>query len=233
MNFLYVFPHPDDESFGPSPVMYRQIQQGHEVHLLTLTKGGATRERHKLGLDISAMGEIRVKEMHAVNEILKLSSMTILDLEDGGLTRINPLSLETILTEHLNRTRADILVTYPQHGISGHPDHLVIHAVAKRVFCNAAQDAPILKRLAFYTLEQPQEGIGNPGAKYSATQDIDCVVTLNETEKNILRETLFCYKSYKEVIEKYDVIRQIGNRVNFEFWNENFSPPVSDLTEKL
>ena len=45
MKFLYIFPHPDDESFGPTAGMFLQLEQGHEVHLLTLTKGGATKER--------------------------------------------------------------------------------------------------------------------------------------------------------------------------------------------
>ena len=45
MTLLYVFPHPDDESFGPGPALARQVREGHAVHLLTLTKGGATKVR--------------------------------------------------------------------------------------------------------------------------------------------------------------------------------------------
>ncbi|EGL81366.1 LmbE family protein [Caldalkalibacillus thermarum TA2.A1] len=37
MNILYIFPHPDDESFGPAAVMHQQIKAGHRVYLLTLT----------------------------------------------------------------------------------------------------------------------------------------------------------------------------------------------------
>lgn len=50
MRILYVFPHPDDESFGPAPVIKQQLEQGNEVFLLTFTRGGATKVRHKLGL---------------------------------------------------------------------------------------------------------------------------------------------------------------------------------------
>ena len=39
MRILYVFPHPDDESFGPARAMATQRRQGHEVYLLTLTGG--------------------------------------------------------------------------------------------------------------------------------------------------------------------------------------------------
>ena len=58
MKILYIFPHPDDESFGPANAMSKQRRQGHEVHLLTLTKGGATRQRHKYGYSVEEMGEL-------------------------------------------------------------------------------------------------------------------------------------------------------------------------------
>ena len=67
---LYIFPHPDDESFGPAAVMYSQIGKGHDVYLLTLTKGGATQQRHKLGLTVEEMGEVRYREMQEVEKVL-------------------------------------------------------------------------------------------------------------------------------------------------------------------
>ncbi len=73
MKLLYIFPHPDDESFGPAGAINQQINDGHEVHLLTLTKGGATQVRHKLNLNIEEMGAIRHKEMLNVKEVLNLN----------------------------------------------------------------------------------------------------------------------------------------------------------------
>jgi hypothetical protein len=49
MRILYVFPHPDDEAFGPSRAIAAQRRQGHEVFLLTLTRGEATKFRHHFG----------------------------------------------------------------------------------------------------------------------------------------------------------------------------------------
>jgi hypothetical protein len=34
LRILYVFPHPDDESFGPARAMAAQKRQGHAVYLL-------------------------------------------------------------------------------------------------------------------------------------------------------------------------------------------------------
>ena len=52
MTILYVYPHPDDESFGPAGVMHKQRRDGHAVHLLTLTRGGATKQRFKYNSDL-------------------------------------------------------------------------------------------------------------------------------------------------------------------------------------
>lgn len=33
MKALYIFPHPDDESFGPAPAISAQLRRGFEVYL--------------------------------------------------------------------------------------------------------------------------------------------------------------------------------------------------------
>jgi hypothetical protein len=38
MKILYIFPHPDDESFGVAHVMSKQLREGNEVYLLTLLR---------------------------------------------------------------------------------------------------------------------------------------------------------------------------------------------------
>src|SRR5215218_3127402 len=103
MRILYIFPHPDDESFGPAPVMSRQIDNGHEVFLLTLTKGGATKVRHTLGLSIEQMGEIRYQEMLRVDKVLQLTGMTVLDLPDSGLSEMDPREIEDIIAAHIEQ----------------------------------------------------------------------------------------------------------------------------------
>jgi hypothetical protein len=57
MRILYVFPHADDESFGPARAMAAQCRQGHDVYLLTLTRGEATKVRLKFGWTLEQMGQ--------------------------------------------------------------------------------------------------------------------------------------------------------------------------------
>jgi LmbE family N-acetylglucosaminyl deacetylase len=78
MRVLYVFAHPDDESYGPAHAMSSQRRPGHQVLLLTLTRGGATRRRCRPGYSIGEMGRVRYQEMKDVAQLLDLSGMTVL-----------------------------------------------------------------------------------------------------------------------------------------------------------
>jgi LmbE family N-acetylglucosaminyl deacetylase len=237
MRILYIFPHPDDESFGPAPVIKKDADKGHEVFLLTLTRGGATKVRHKLGITVTEMGEIRYKEMLKVEKVLHLTGMTVLDLPDSQLSQMDPRELERIVAKHIDRIRPQIIVTYPVHGVSGFHDHLVAHAVVKRTFLELKDEgADYLRRLAFITLpnkvSEPMQA-GNFLMKQSEEDLIDCEVALNEQDKLILKEALSCYETYRETIEKSGVVQAIGDKVYFEFFNENHKPPLSFLTDKI
>lgn len=238
MKFLYIFPHPDDESFGPAGAMYTQLRQGHEVHLLTLTRGEATKQRHKLGVSLEEMGEIRYKEMLEVEKTLGLSSMTVLNLPDNQLKEMDPREIETVVEQHIRKIQPDILVSYPVHGISGFHDHLVMHAVAKRVYLQMKEEGhDYLKRLAFFTI--PDNGdpqFKKPDGfrlKNSSEEEIDCIISLSNEAVKKFKQALMCYETYQETIEKSGVIEEIGDKVHFEIFDESFNPPLNDLTDQL
>ncbi len=218
--------------------MYRQIQEGQEVHLLTLTRGGATKQRFKYGYSKAEMGEVRLKEMEEVNKVLNLTSMEVLDLPDGELHKMNPLDLEGIVLDRLNKIQPDIVVTYSVHGISGHHDHLTIHPVVKRLYSALQRNDyyDFLRRLAFFTLPAPEgseRAGGNANVRRTPRKDIGCILHLNEEEQNILKRSLYCYETFIDVIEETGVIEEIGDKVHFEFFEEQHDPVLSSLTAGL
>ena len=97
VKILYVFPHPDDESFGPARAISAQVRAGHAVYLLTLTKGGATKERFRLGYSVEQMGETRYREMQDVAKVLRLADLTVPDLPDSGLFALTGVPTDRIL----------------------------------------------------------------------------------------------------------------------------------------
>lgn len=237
MRILYIFPHPDDESFGPAPVIKQQIEKGHEAFLLTLTKGGATKVRHKLGLSVEQMGEIRHREMLRVEKMLQLTGMTVLDLPDGGLQEMDPRQIEKIVATHIKQMQPHVVVSYPVHGVSGHHDHLVTHAVVKRVFLELkSAGAAYLKRLAFITIPNTVDVTRVQGAfilKNSDISLIDCEVLLTDEDQDVLKRALSCYETYRESIAKSGIVEMIGDKVYFEIYGEDHKPVLPDLTTGL
>jgi LmbE family N-acetylglucosaminyl deacetylase len=232
MRLLYVFPHPDDESFGPAAVMNQQLNQGHEVFLLTLTRGGATRQRHRLGLSIEAMGEVRYNEILQVQQALGLSGLTVLNLPDGGLMDINPEELAETIRRHIQEIRPNVVITYPIHGISGHPDHIVTHKVVENVYTKLKeQGETYLRRLAYHTISEIIDYGNGRQLQCSPPESIDCSIKMNSDDIEVMKRALDCYTTYQEVIEKSGIRDFYDNRLaDFEIYGEDHKPPLGDLT---
>lgn len=235
MKILYIFPHPDDESFGPAPGIAHQRRHGHDVYLLTLTKGEATKQRHRLGVDKQEMGEIRYNEMQDVAEVLDLNDLTVLDFPDNRLKLLDPRELEETVKEHIRKIEPQVVVTYAVHGISGFPDHLVSHAVVKRAFCELRDrgDDDYLKRLAFFTLEDTPKSDGKFNLSTTPTDELGCVIEASDEDMKKFNQALDCYETYQQVIEESKVREDVTNRICFELFQEQFQPPLEDLTEEL
>ncbi len=234
MKVLYIFPHPDDESFGIGQVLNKQSRDGHEVYLLTLTKGGATKQREKFGYSVEQMGDVRAKEMKDVAKVLNLKGLTILNLPDSGLKWLDPRIIENIICDEIIRLKPDVLVTYAVHGISGFHDHLVTHAVVKRVYCELKDDHNFLKRLAFYTMNKESASMQDHfKLSYSSPEDIKCIVTVSDEDIKKCHQALDCYVTYEDVILDSGIKSQIMHEVSFELFNENHGQLLTDLFEKL
>ncbi len=237
MRYLYIFPHPDDESFGPAAPIHQQVQQGHEVYLLTLTRGEATKVRYELDLEKEAMGELRYQEMQNVEKVLGLSGMEVLRFPDSGLKELDPRDLENAIKGHVWEIRPHIIVSYPVHGVSGFHDHLVTHAAVKRAYVELREESGLpLERLAFYTLLDrgfdPFEGKAFP-VRQSMEEEIDCKIPLKEADLMVFRKALDCYRTYQGTIQRSGVKERVPKEALFELFGENPAEAYRDLTEGL
>ena len=234
MKILYIYPHPDDESYGPAGLMSRQRKNGHEVYLLTLTKGGATKQRHKYSYSVEEMGEIRYKEMQNVVKILNLSGMSVLDLPDSGLKEMDPREIESVVHKEIEKIQPNVIVTYPVHGISGFHDHLITHGIVKRVYVEIKENSGYLKRLAFYTLTEEKAKEQKMFHLSGSTADeIDCVIEISDEDIEINKKALDCYVTFIDTIIKSDIKNQLDKNAHFEIFQENHEPKLKDLFDKL
>ncbi len=207
------------------------------MYLLTLTKGGATKVRHQLGLSVEEMGEVRVKEMQRVQQVLRISEMHILDYEDGGLAYLNPLDLEALVEQWIIRIQPQVVVTYPGHGGSGHHDHIALSAAVNHAYHRLKRKVMYLKRLAFFTLPDSGKPMfmedGTPRVTWTPPERIGAVIDLSAQDVMAMKNALLCYETYQEMVKTTRVIERIGEKVHFELPGEVNVAPLKSLTAGL
>jgi N-acetyl-1-D-myo-inositol-2-amino-2-deoxy-alpha-D-glucopyranoside deacetylase len=139
---LLVHAHPDDEAISTGGVMMKAHAYGHRVVLVTATRGEVG---EIYNMDEKAtrphLGEVRTKELENATRILGVNRGEFLDYRDSGMVGTadndNPTSFHKAplneaaskLAAILREEKPDVVVTYAEDGIYGHPDHIKAHFV--------------------------------------------------------------------------------------------------------
>lgn len=145
---LLVHAHPDDESISTGGVMMKAKTHGHRVVLATATRGEVG-EIYNMDEASSRprLGEIRTQELKNAGEILGVDRIEFLGYRDSGMVdtadnkdprSFNQARLDEAaakLAVLMRDERPDVVVTYAEDGVYGHPDHIKAHFVT-----NAALD---------------------------------------------------------------------------------------------
>lgn len=112
---LLVTAHPDDESLFFGPTIQTLRRMGAQVHILCLSNGGA-----------EGLGARRTKELEDVSSYLGITSLKVVDdpfLRDG-FKESWPMEVTALhVEESVRRCRADVVLTFDEGGVSGHPNH--------------------------------------------------------------------------------------------------------------
>jgi LmbE family N-acetylglucosaminyl deacetylase len=132
-----IFAHPDDEAFGPSGALLKEVKKGAKLHLITFTDGDAGTNSDNL----PNLGEIRLKEWHEAGELMGAKSMHVLGYEDGCLNNHVMLEAAEKITQIVMTTIKDEpedaqieFISMDLNGVTGHIDHIVAGRTACQVF---------------------------------------------------------------------------------------------------
>jgi LmbE family N-acetylglucosaminyl deacetylase len=120
-NVLAVFPHADDETVNCGGTIHRFAAAGAATTLLLLT--GGERGNPAGAVDASLQTK-RMDEAERVARILGVSRLIQEDFGDGLLSQ-NREVVTTYLERTIRLIGPDLLLTYDQAGLDGHPDHVV------------------------------------------------------------------------------------------------------------
>lgn len=154
-----IFAHPDDEAFGPSGTLMKEIDEGADVHLITFTTGqaGTNPDNH------ADLGTVREQEWRAAGALMGISSLHVLGYEDGHLDNIimqaAVAQIDAIITQTLSRYDEPItieLMSIDTNGITGHIDHIVAGRASCLIFYRRKADDSRFTRLRLACLSADQ-----------------------------------------------------------------------------
>jgi len=149
-NVGFVYAHPDDETFGCSFLIRQIADEGGNPVLLTATPGNAGKTGRLGTMTQEELAAKRRIELQQAADILGISEVVHLELGDGKLKEVDPDVLTAHVAEFLHKHQIEVVITFPEDGISGHADHIAIHhAVNKVVF---GGQAPSVQKLYYNCL---------------------------------------------------------------------------------
>lgn len=154
MKALFIFAHPDDETFGTGGTIVKLFKKGVIVNVITATTGQAGQTGEYGKITPSRLGEIRKKEQSEAARILGISKTYYLGLMDGQLYKYRITKLAGMLLPLIKEENPDLVVTFEKHGASNHPDHKRISYAATRAFKEYMKSAK--KHVRLYHIAVPK-----------------------------------------------------------------------------
>ena len=204
-----IFAHPDDEAFGPSGTLLQETRSGSELHLVTLTLGGAGTNPD----NVPNLAKVREKEWHQAGLLIGATSMHHLGFEDGHLDNLAMIEASQILLKLVQRTirdRPDIheveFITMDLNGISGHIDHIVAARTASWVFYQLKNHDSRLTSIRYACL--PYDQLPEPNTNWIFMEagrqksEVNQVVDTTDLRDDII-EIMRCHHSQRADCEAH------------------------------
>ncbi len=140
---LVVQAHPDDESFLAGGTLALSSRAGVACTIVCATRGEAGKAGDPPVCPPEELPRVREAEFRAAAAILGVSDVRLLPYRDRELAAVDadPAGREAAverLVAELDRVRPQVVITFPPGGLSGHPDHQVIHRWTAEAFGRAA-----------------------------------------------------------------------------------------------
>jgi LmbE family N-acetylglucosaminyl deacetylase len=152
LRILATFAHPDDESYGPGGTLAKAIRAGHIVSLLTLTQGESGSMGISKHLSAAELANRRKQELQKAVRKLGIHHLQLHNLPDKNLQNIPEQIGIDIIRQEIKRYKPDILITFHENAISGHPDHLAVAKWSLKAV-TSIQNPP---KLFYFGLSQEQ-----------------------------------------------------------------------------
>lgn len=182
-SILFVFAHPDDESFAVGGSIVHYSSQQVTTHLYCATKGGAGKPGSPPLCTLDELPEYRAKELKKACQLLRVDHLYLRHFEDGKLKETHQELAEDIFA-YIKKINPDVVVTFPPHGISGHSDHIQVQKICYELL--SKDSIPSVKSLYYVTRETDTIQSASTSPPYGHPLDqIDVIIDVKETRHQV------------------------------------------------
>jgi LmbE family N-acetylglucosaminyl deacetylase len=162
-NLLFVYAHPDDETFGSAGTIARYSAAGVAVHSVCATYGECGTVSSTLLEGYADVMAVRRAELLCAARTLNLASVHFLGYRDSGMAGTSdnqhPRALVQApvaqvvrqVTAAIRALRPQVVVTFNRYGGYGHPDHMVANQATVAAFHAAGDPHQYTDSLAPWT----------------------------------------------------------------------------------
>jgi N-acetylglucosamine malate deacetylase 2 len=135
---MFVFAHPDDETFGPGGTIAKYAREGARISVIIATSGQAGRAAG-LASTPEELGRVREDEARAAASFLGVSAVYFLGYFDGKLDQADETEVEEKVARLIRLEKPDVVVTFGPEGAGNeHRDHQRISRIATAAAAAAA-----------------------------------------------------------------------------------------------
>ena len=230
---LFIYAHPDDESFGVAGLARMHADAGANVALITATRGDAGRAGEPPLCERSELPARREAELHDAARLLGINHVTLLDYLDKQLADAPPDKIRRELVTAVRRHRPQVIVTFDPNGANQHPDHVAISRFASDAVAAAADprwyrdagDAHQVQRLLWVSPVMPWDAPKSPDLASEPGVDflID-ISTYRETKAAALR----AHRTQHVSIDRHFFhLPDLDKILSVETFRQAFGPPLS------
>lgn len=179
---LFIFAHPDDETFGVAGVMTLLRRRGVPITLICATRGEVGGISDPALATPETLGLVREQELRTAMELVGVPDVRFLGYRDSGMDGTpendDPRALaqaaeETVAAEIavlIREIRPTTVVTFGPDGIYGHPDHLTVHratTAAVHLAATASAEADVWQTPVLYYQTASRERLTERAASRS------------------------------------------------------------------
>lgn len=158
-SIMGIWAHPDDESWSSAGIMATARENGQDVMVLSATRGDAGKTADEANWPQNQLHRIREEEFKKALEATNVQHGILLDYKDGALPHASATTAVDEIRQHISLFQPDTILTFEEHGITGHGDHRTISQWARQA--TRASN----KRITVYGVVETQEGYEDTGKK--------------------------------------------------------------------